>query len=167
MSGTMRVWLAIVIAMFLHGCATYQPIPEGYTGPVALVADSGVPESGTRARIFALMEIDGNKITNAFSASANASQGQGFRLTTKFVSRPLPARPMKVKLLASHTTAAPIHALFSQAAGNFFSVEGVVDFVPEPGGEYVVKGDLKKDGSSVWIEDIRTKQPVTQKIVEK
>lgn len=165
MGGTKKIYFAFVIAILLHGCATYNPIPEGYTGPVATIADSGFAESNAKAQIFALMEIDGNKIQNSFGASAAASQNQGFRLTTRFVSRPIPARPMKVKLTGSHTTAAPIHALFSQASGSFFSVDGIVDFTPAPGGNYVVKGDLKKEGSSVWIEDTVTKQAVTQKVL--
>ncbi len=71
---------------------------------------------------------------------------------------------MKVKLRGSHATAAPIHAIFSQASGSFYSVEGVTDFTPVPGGNYVVKGELNKDGSSVWIEDVGTHRPVTQKV---
>lgn len=74
---------------------------------------------------------------------------------------------MKVKLLASHTTGAPIQTLFSQVAGTFFSVEGTVDFNPQPNGSYVVKGELKNEGSAVWIEDANTNQPVTEKVVKK
>jgi len=74
---------------------------------------------------------------------------------------------MKVKLLATHITPAPIQALVSHAAGTFFAVEGVVNFNPQPNGRYVVKGELKKDRSSVWLEDANTNQPVTEKIVEK
>lgn len=162
-----NVWIAAVIAISSYGCATYKPVPEGYTGPVANIADSGFAESRAKAQIFAVIEIDGNKVVNSFSASANASYGQGFALTTQFVSRAVPARPMKLKIRGSHTTGAPIHALFSQAAGSFFSVEGEIDFTPEAGGQYVVRGELRKEGSSVWVEDTRSKQPVTQKIIGK
>lgn len=157
----------VVIALLLHGCATYKPVPEGYTGKVAVIADSGFTEGGTKAQIFALMEVDGNAIQNSFGASAGASQNQGFALRTRFVSRPVPATPMKVKIKGSHATGAPIHAIFSQAAGTFFSVVGVVDFTPAPGGSYIVKGQLRKEGSSVWIEDNATGKPVTQKITGK
>jgi hypothetical protein len=71
---------------------------------------------------------------------------------------------MKVRIKSSHTTGAPIHAIFSQVAGSFYSVEGVVDFSPAPGGRYAVKGELRKEGSSVWIEDANTDQRVTEKI---
>ena len=117
--------------------------------------------------MFVIEQIDGNRIGNSFGASAQASSNQGFRLTTRFVERQVPAKPMKVGLRGSHTTGAPIQAIFSQMAGSFFSVEGVVDFSPKPNGKYVVKGELKKEGSSVWIEDAETNQAVTERVVKK
>jgi len=161
-----RQLLALVMATALSGCATYNPIPEGYTGPVATVTDSGGAEDGSKAKLFALMDIDGNRIMNSFWASANASHGRGFALTVVISERQVPAKPMKAMLKASHTTAAPIHAIASRMAGTFFSVEGVVDFSPRSGGRYVVRGELNKGGSTVWIEDAETGQPVTQKVVE-
>ncbi len=154
----------VAAIFFLYGCATYNPVPDGYAGPVATIADSGFAESGSKAQMFVVAEVDGNAIRNSIGASASASYGQGFSLTTRFISRPVPAKPMKLTLRGTHTTAAPIHAIFSQAAGTYFSVEGVVDFTPAPDGNYVVKGELKKDGSSVWLEDRATGASVTAKI---
>lgn len=162
----MRNILIAALVSLLTGCATYKPIPEGYSGATANVADSGFTEDGTKAQLYAMTEIDGNRIPNAFGASAGASYGKGFALTAVFPSRDVPIKPMKVKLVASHATGAPIHALFSQAAGTFFSVEGVVDFSPKADGKYVVRGVLKKEGSSVWIEDVDTQKVVTEKIVK-
>jgi hypothetical protein len=158
---------AALVAASLVGCASYQPIPEGYKGPIATVSDSGFSEDGSKAQLFALVEIDGNHLANSFGATAQASSGQGFRLTTRIVDRQVPAAPMKVLLRGSHTTAAPIHAMMSQAAGTFFSVEGTVAFSPKPNGRYTVKGELKKESSSVWIEDTETNQPVTDKVVKR
>lgn len=163
----MKILLAAVLAVALAGCAAYQPVPSGYTGPVATVSDSAIAEDNKKAQLFVLEEIDGNRIPNSFGASARASEGKGFMLTTSVLDRQVPVKPMKVKLHASHTTGAPIQALFSQAAGTFFSVDGVVDFLPKADAKYVVKGELKKEGSSVWIEDAITHQPVTEKIVKK
>jgi hypothetical protein len=151
----------VVCAALLVGCATYQPVPKDYTGPTAAVRDTGFSEDGTKAQMFALMEVDGNRIANAFGASANASYGRGASLTTVYPERQVQVRAMKVRLQGSHATGAPIHAMASQLAGTFFSVDGVVDFTPKPNGRYAVKGELKKDKSSVWIEDIETGQPVT------
>ena len=111
--------------------------------------------------MFAAKEVDGNRIMNAFWASEAASHGRGASLTTVFPERKVKAAPMKVTLEASHATGAPIAAIASQMAGTFFSVRGVVDFTPRPDGKYVVKGELKKEKSSVWIEDLETGKPVT------
>lgn len=167
MDSVWKIFTSVVIGLSVVSCATYKPVPEGYAGPVAILSDSGFSENGMKAQLFSLMEVDGNSVKNSFGASASASYGQGVALTTSIVSRPIPAKPMKVRLKGAHTTGAPIQAILSQMAGTFFSVEGVADFDPAPGGEYVVKGILKKDGSEVWIEDARTGQPATRKIVEK
>ncbi|HJV28331.1 MAG TPA: hypothetical protein VJ673_21825 [Aromatoleum sp.] len=166
-----RVFL-LLLAANLFGCATYRPVPEGYAGAVARITDSGYSENGyseggSKGQLFALTEINGNRIMNSFWASANASRGQGFALTVVISDRQVPAEPMKATLRASHTTGAPIHAIASQLAGTFHSVEGTVDFSPKPNGKYVVKGELKKGGSAVWIEDADTGEPATEKIVEK
>lgn len=163
----MKVLVSVLLATTLFaGCSTYQPVPEGYKGATATISDSGRAEDASKAQLFALTEIEGNRIMNSFWASSNASYGKGFALTVVISERQVPSRPMKVALRGSHTTAAPIHAIASKMAGSFHSVEGVVDFTPKPNGRYVVKGDLKKDMSSVWIEDAETGQIVTEKIVQ-
>lgn len=159
--------MAAIALTMLSGCAAYKPIPEGYAGAVASVADSGIQEDGTKAQIFAMTDVDGNRIMNSFWASANASQGRGFSLTMVISERQVPAKPMQITLKGSHTTAAPIHAIASKMAGTYYSVEGTVNFEPKPNGKYIVKGELKKEGSSVWVEDIATGQLATEKIVEK
>jgi hypothetical protein len=151
--------ISLIVA--ITGCATYQPVPKDYTGPVAAVEDTGRPEDGTKSQIFALVQIDGQRIDNAFVASGRASSGRGFALTTVYSTRLVPIKPMKASLRASHTTAAPILAIASQLAGSFYSVEGEVDFTPEAGRKYLVKGELTKDKSSVWIEDAESGKPVT------
>jgi hypothetical protein len=162
-----HIALASLLSFVLLGCATYNPVPDNYTGPVATIADDIFSESGSQARMFAVVEVDGNVIANSFSESARASSGQGFRLSSRFVERAVPVKPVKLKLRASHATAAPIQAIFGQLAGDFYSVEGVVDFTAKPNGKYVVKGELKKEGSSVWIEDSDTGQPATKRVLSK
>lgn len=158
-------FLRFLPLLALAGCASlYEPVPAGYSGPTAMLADSGFYEDGTKAQFFAAVAIDGKDIDNTIFASRRASQNHGFALTAQFITRPVPAQPMKVKLIGTHQTAAPIHELMSRAAGTFFSVEGEVDFNPLPGESYVVRGELKKGGSEVWIEDADTKQVVTTKV---
>jgi hypothetical protein len=153
--------VVITCALLVSGCATYEPVSKEYTGPTATLRDTGMSEDGSKAQMFAAMEIDGNRVMNAFWASANASQGRGNSLSTVFPERKLKAAPMKVTIKGSHATGAPIAAIASQMAGTFFSVEGVVDFTPKPDGRYIVKGELKKEKSTVWIEDLETGKPVS------
>lgn len=163
----MRPVLAIFSAVFLASCATYQPVPDGYTGSTALVRDSGkYIDDWKKAEVFAITEIDGKKIKDTFQASHGASFGQGFNLNLEVTKRPVPARPMQVKIRGSHITGAPIQEIASRAAGTFFSVEGVVAFDPKPDMRYIVKGILQKNGSSVWIEEESSGQVVTDKVVE-
>lgn len=137
------------------------------TQAVATIADSWNSEGSKKAQLFMVTEVDGQAIQNSDTESSSLSKGAGARLYVAITTRDVPAKPLKLKLVATHTTGAPIHGLFSQAAGTFYSVSGVVDFTPMADGKYVVKGVLKKDGSSVWIEDAATGQVVTEKIVER
>ena len=159
----MKAVAASAVALALVACTTIEgPLPKDYKGPYAMLSDSGFREGGTKAQFFVAYEVDGRTIHNAIFASRSASQGQGFALTTVNVTRQVAPGAQKVKLVATHQTAAPIHEIASRAAGTFFSVEGVVDFDPVEGGIYTVRGELKKEGSSVWIEDDRNRKPVTE-----
>lgn len=163
----MKLLALLFVLVSISGCATYKPVPEGYTGPTATIVDTGFAEGGAKAQMFVVLEVDGNRILNSLAETASASYGRGFALIPRFVSRQVPVKPMKLTLRATHVTGAPIHAIFSQAAGTFFSVEGTVDFTPAPEGRYVVRGELKKDESAVWIADAATNEPVTQKVFGK
>lgn len=162
---TMQKLITLAAALtLLSGCATYKPIPEGYSGPTATIADSYIREDSSKGQLFVLAAYDGHQIDNGISATRRATEGQGFHLSVQDALRRVPAKPFKAKLVATHVTGAPIHELYSRARGTFFSVEGEIEFTPAPDGDYIVRGELKEDGSSVWIEDARTKQPVTAKI---
>ena len=131
---------------------------------MANVRDSGVSESKTKAQMFVLASVDGNPVQNSIGASASASFGMGAILRPTYISRKVPARQMKVTLRGTHVTGAPIHTMFLEATGKLLSVEGTVDFTPYSGGLFIVKGELKPTGSSVWIEDVSTGMPVTSKV---
>ena len=160
-----RSWFIAIAALFLASCATYQPVPPGYTGSTATLSDRAVRESGTKAQLFVAEEIDGHRIQDSIAATARRSYGLGFTVMTEVVEREVPVRPMKVKVKATHVTGAPIHALLSEAAGTFYSVEGIVEFTPQPGKKYFVWGELKAHGSSVWISEEGTNgMPATEKV---
>jgi hypothetical protein len=163
----MKKFFTGLAVLALAGCAAYKPIPDNYAGPIATVVDSGQTESLDKARIFSMTQIDGHDLTDSFETSHRASYGQGTVLHMTLTDHVVPAHPMKVKLRGAHATGAPIHEMASRIAGTFFEVEGVVDFNPEPDKTYTVVGALAKGDSSVWIEDAKTHQPVTEKLIGK
>jgi hypothetical protein len=161
-----RVFVVLNMAL-ISGCAAYQPVPAGYTGPTATLIDSASSVDSTRAQMFVVLEVDGNKIEDSIRATEQANRGRGFSLATKTVERAVPIRPMKLKLKGTHVTGGSIFQLYSQAAGTFLSVEGTVDFLPVSGKRYIVAGELRQEGSSVWVADTETSLPVTEKVVER
>jgi hypothetical protein len=160
----LRNLMLAVMLVVMSACTTFELVPKDYAGPTATVTDSGVREGSTKVQIFAMTRVEENNIHNAFVATIQRSQGQGFVVTPIFTSRSVQARPMKVHIRGSHVTGAPIHAIFSQIAGTYFQVEGVVNFSPSPNGRYQVTGKLEKEKASVWIEDMETGTAVTEVI---
>jgi hypothetical protein len=150
---TIKHVFVIALALVLSACASYRPVPEGYSGPVAVIRDSAQTESVAKGQLFYVQSIDGNAIHNARNATRQSSANTGFIVNARDSERRVPIRAMKLRLIATHVTGAPIHELASRAAGTFFSVEGDVEFTPKAGATYVVRGELKKGASSVWIED--------------
>jgi hypothetical protein len=153
---------------------TQQAIPLATVGrtrlelssvPTAIVADSVVVVSQARAQMFVLKEIGGKSIPDSFGDSRSLSQGRGPNLTTVVTRREVPAGKIRVTLRGAEATGAPILSLIDVIAGDDPEVEAVVDFEPAEGREYIVRGQLQEHGSSIWIEDAATGQPVTEKAV--
>ncbi len=160
--------LTIASLLLLAGCAGLAPaVPEDYRGPVASLADTGFSENRGKGAFFVALALDDRTIENSLFASRRASYGHGFSLTSRYVTRDVPARPSKIKLTGTHKTAAPIHEIAARMAGTFFSVEGVVTFDPEIGKDYIVTGELNKEQACVWIADTVSKTPVTEKVCAK
>ena len=155
---------SLVFVCALAACAVTTPLPEDYSGPKAYIRDSNNYEDSTKTQLFVVVAVDGQLIKNSIGATAGASSGQGFRITPTVVGRWIPAQPMKITIRGTHATGAPIQALFGMASGSYQSVEGVVDFSPAANGSYMVKGELKRERSSVWIEDLNTNTSATPKV---
>lgn len=157
--------LALIPILFLASCATVgNPVPDDYKGPVAVLADTGMQEDSTKGQFFAALAVDGKEIRNALGDSRSVSYGRGFSLTSRYTTRNVPVQAMKIRLIGTHQTGAPIHEMMSRAMGTFFRVEGEVAFTPEEGRTYEVSGELKKERSCVWIQDAATRQPVTEPV---
>jgi hypothetical protein len=46
-------------------------------------------------------------------------------------------------------------------------VEGDVDFVPQQGHDYEIKGEMSSDESSVWVHDVTADSPATPKVTSR
>ena len=67
----------VAAALLLAACAE-KPVPEGYQGPLADVADTAVPVSGSSADVFYLSAVNGRTIDDSVRATATANAGRGF-----------------------------------------------------------------------------------------
>lgn len=157
-----RRFFALAVLFSVVGCASYGPsVPDSYRGPTALLEDSAKTYSGKKADFFVAEELDGLKIDTSLHATVRANQGKGMYMTPAFISRQMIAgKPVKVAIRARTHYAAPILEL----TGTVYQVKGVLEFTPEPEGRYVVRGELGKAYSAVWIEDLATNQVVGKKI---
>jgi hypothetical protein len=164
-----KTLLSLPLAITLAACANLEsPIEPGYAGPTVVVNDTQLPEGNTRAQFFVIEEVDGRRVNNALIESRRASNGGGFTLVGRNISRELPSRPLRLKLLATEETGAPIEAIFRAATGSLArSVEGIVEFVPQEGHQYIVTGEMSKETSSVWIQDLSANQPASEKIASR
>ena len=165
----MRIGLSLVVLVALcAGCATYEPtLPKDYAGPTATIAEHVFSEGDTKGQLFYIESIDGKEILSSHQATLKATLGRGFSLALRSVEHVVPARPLRLKLVGTHMTGAPIHEMASRAAGTFFRVEGELVFTPQAGGAYFVTGKLQKEGSAVWIADVKSEQPVTEQVMQR
>jgi hypothetical protein len=155
---------ACIAILALSGCAT-SPIPEGYTGPTAIIRDSAFSDSSSRARFFYVSEIDGKMIRTSLAASRAQSHGRGFSLAPVVIERQVPATRLRLKLEGRTAYGAPIQELFM--AARMYSVEAVVEAELKPNATYVVRGHLDDKKSSVWLEDDSSGEQIGRIVDEK
>lgn len=157
----MRLLGILLVAVWvLSGCATFKPVPEGYSGPVSHIKDSVTTLGSSGADFFYVSKFNGKGIDNSMSRSRAASYGQGFRMTAVAIGRDVPTSPTTITIMGRRDFAAPIQALFSK----IYEVSGDIAFLPAPDKTYVVKGELGESHSSVWLEEETTGVLIGQKI---
>ena len=152
--------IALWGALALSGCASYKPVPEGYAGATATIKDSFKTISGSKVEFFYLAEVDGHEVQNSRTASLNNSRGKGMRLQAFPIFRAVPATPQSFTIVARTEYAAPILVMTNAV----YQVKGTMQWTPEAGKVYVVKGVLKAEGSEVWLEEEATQQVIGEKI---
>lgn len=153
-----------LIALALGGCGTVRPVPDGFTGDVAMLEDSFTMADGESCgSFFILYQYDGHDVDNAVSASAQASYGQGFHMTAKGAERTVPAREATFNIIGRTHCAAPIQEM----TRTVYFIEGDVSFTPEANQTYMITGELGPTQSAVWIEQKQTHVQVGNKLLVK
>lgn len=151
----------------LAGCASYSGLepatPPDYGGPTVNVADQAVQASGQLLHVFEMTRVDGRRLATTSMATVRANQGRGFAVAPVALSNELALRPARVRLLAATQYAAPMLAMTNPTC----RAEGEVAFAPEAGKAYRVAGRIAAEACEAWIEDLATKQPVTDKVTGK
>lgn len=146
----LRFLLPLLGALLLGGCISGpQPVPKGYVGPLATIADTSAPVSSTKIYYFELEEVDGREVLSSSMATMRTNQGRGFYMEPVLEARQVPAGPRKLKIGGYTVVAAPILAF----GGKMYSVSGEVDVTLEADKTYRVKGVLSKEYCGVWLED--------------
>lgn len=151
----------VLVVSVLFGCATYQPsIPKNYTGPRAILRDSVVIHSRSKADFFHVSHVDGRKMVNSQIQTRTANQGRGMIMDPVVLQREIPAQPTRLTIVGRTEYAAPILALTSAV----YEVKGEVEFTPEPNKVYTIRGELGKSYSAVWVEEDISKVVVGKKV---
>jgi hypothetical protein len=152
---------ALAAGLAVTGCATTAPaVPQGYAGPVATIRDSFTSLDQSAANVFCLNKLDGREIDDSLGATRGASYGHGAALMPVALERKVPAQAATFHIIGRTTHAAPIQSL-TQAE---YQVVGDVHFTPQAEKIYVVRGELDKSHSVVWIEDQQSHEVMDKRI---
>ncbi|MFN3302431.1 MAG: hypothetical protein ACK44A_01795 [Roseateles sp.] len=162
-----RLLASAATALLLAGCAgprsfaAFEPAtPADYTGPTVNVADQVVAVDPQRLHVFEITQVDGRRLASSSTATQRGGQGSGMTVTPVALTNELAVRPARVRLQATTQYASPVVALSMPACRTV----GDVDFTPKEGQRYAVRGRIAAQACEVWIEDLATGQPVTDKI---
>jgi len=148
-------------AVVLTSCAvpTYQ-IPAGYTGPKARILNSG-----GHSELFNVYKIDG--LHNNTTCPSGRTFNNYSREPLSECYNEIAARKTTITICGREDYVSDGAALFDiVSGGQRKSVSGDVELNAKPGGVYVVRGQLGRASSSVWIEEANTGKIVTRKITE-
>ena len=157
----MKFIAPFALAVGLAGCAGMEPATSpDYTGPTANVADQVVPISGQLLHVFEITHVDGRRLLSSSIATVQANHGRGFSVAPVALTNELPIHPARVRLQVVTQYAAPVLALMNPTC----QAQGEVAFTPEAGRAYRVAGRIAAEACEAWIEDLATKQPVTDKV---
>ena len=146
----MRKFGISIVILLLSGCVSFQPsIPIDYVGKKATLSDSYSNHEGSTAHFYVLTKIDGRSIEDSGYRTRVNNHGRGFNMTPYMVSRDTTIEEHVFTVAGFVQFATDAQGMF----GDSMLIEKEVILKPEANQVYVVKGELSKNGSNVWIED--------------
>ena len=151
-------FLIASFSALLGGCMS-NPVPEGYTGPVARFQDTMVKD-GNGVDFFYLAKVDGRAVENSLEATTQANKGMGAYMKPVVIGRNVLAQPQTFTISGRTHYAAPILAIVQTVHG----LSGEIRFAPVAGHVYDVKGVFGDTYSAVWLEDEQTHAVIDHKI---
>ncbi|MBD8513513.1 hypothetical protein IFO68_12610 [Photobacterium sp. CAU 1568] len=145
----MKAVLIFIVFVSMAGCASFMPVPENYNGPTATIKDSYSNKQSTTAHFFTLQKIDGNYVSNSFGATRSANYGSGAAFEPEITVREVLPKEQIFTITGYIFFPTDAQLLF----GDNLAVRGDLQFSPEAGETYVVKGTVSEKVSEVWLED--------------
>jgi hypothetical protein len=149
--------VSMTLIASLTSCVSTYQLPDGYSGPTAVIKDSATKTGTTKAEAFKVTKIDGQYDGHSPMATP---RGGGMVVSLKESMRTVPAgKPITLTISGSNIYAADGAAMADMLSGNAAkAVSGNVVLTPKPNAVYDVKGIVGKNSSSVWIEDVSHKK---------
>ncbi len=143
---TLGTLLSLAIGL-VAGCASEKHlVPKSYDGPLAAINDTFERRRGNKVYVFYVDKINGKRVPSAALDSNRVSAG---RIDTAGYSRDVLPESLQLTLMAHPQHGAPIAEWLS----SHNRAKGEIEFKPEPGQTYLVKGTVKGDLTQVWLAD--------------
>jgi hypothetical protein len=145
---------ALTIPTLMLALAACQSTPDFATLPHATLAGTHVDVDGDRFDTFRALTVDGRNVLPIVD--------QPVKLIGRDATDLLPAgQAVRVEVEGLAAYSQTLHRLVWDP----MRAQGVVEFVPQAGATYSVRGSIAPDVSSVWIEDNATHEAVGRRIV--
>lgn len=145
------------LALALPSCVSYYNLPKGYTGATATIRNTGTAHDAFKSTVFEVAKIDG-KLSNASAMQTPRGGGPVVQMGNSQVKVPA-GQPLQIELSGHDQFAADGPALIYAMGGKVAKpAKATVTLTPKANATYVVKGQLAKEGSSVWLEDANGKR---------
>jgi len=155
MMKSLRFVFAAAAVLPLASCVSpFYEVPAG-TAATATVINTSHAHDSFKASVFKVDTINGR---TSLATPMLTPRGGGPVVTTGDSEVQVPAnQPITVKLSAADQFAADGTALMYSLGGNVSkTATETLTFTPKARAVYVVKGQLGKESSSVWLEDRAT-----------